>query len=535
MTANYPSLWRLFAGLRSCCAIGSCPIRFRSFFSTESSNASPPASRPAISHDALYHGPKKGDKVIVGVSGGVDSSVSALLLAQQDFDLEAVFMRNWATEDQEGPSTVLSSPDSSPSLPFDQSTCTWREDYESAQAVCRHLSNLPLRLLDFQKEYWNAVFDPALSAWGAGETPNPDVACNRYIKFGALMDRILAQPGPSEQTVWLATGHYGRLRLNPVLSPDGKRSVQLLRAVDPVKDQSYYLSSVPASRLEQAHFPIGHLLKSEVRDIARRFDLPTANRKESMGLCFVGEHKPRAGPSSEGAPEKRGMQGNPGPFANFLDSYLDSSSGPLVSPSGEILGQHSGLHTLTIGQSARIPGKRERWYVAKKPRKGQVRPESVAISGGGVGSAPISQQDPLEDDNAVLVVPGKDHPLLQCRRALVHDFHWIAGHPPLEACSTTAIRAWTQVRHRQKAVRCLVEIESGDRQSMNTDQIHVVFPESVCAVAPGQVLALWADTATPGQADVGARPEDDVAQNEANTVCLGSGTIADVWTMGEVG
>ncbi|CAD6928124.1 unnamed protein product [Tilletia controversa] len=497
------------------------------------------------SHDPLHHGPRKGDKVIVGVSGGVDSSVSALLLAQQDFDLEAVFMRNWATEDQESLNTILSSPDSSPSLPFDQSTCTWREDYESAQAVCRHLSNLPLRILDFQKEYWTDVFDPALSAWAAGETPNPDVACNRQIKFGALMDRIFGQPGPAHRTTWLATGHYSRLRMDPVLGPDGQRSVQLLRAVDPIKDQSYYLSSVPASRLQQAHFPIGHLLKSQVRDIAKQFDLPTATRKESMGLCFVGEHKPKAGPSSNGSPERRGMQGEPGPFAKFLDSYLDPSPGPLVSPSGQVLGRHSGLHTLTIGQSARISGQRERWYVAKKPRRGQSREymeRSQQVAAPVAGQHQHSQQD----ENAVLVVPGKDHPLLQCRRALVSDFHWVAGRPPLTPRSTTTLRAWAQVRHRQKAVRCLVDVDFDSGDHRNGSQIHVTFPEPISAVAPGQILALWADSArSPGESPatstlgmcdndethVQTRPEDDLSETEVNTVCLGSGTI--VWTMAD--
>ncbi|KAK0525329.1 hypothetical protein OC834_005217 [Tilletia horrida] len=482
---------------------------------TYSSSTSP----RTVEADPLYHGPRKGDKVIVGVSGGVDSSVSALLLAQQDFDLEAVFMRNWATDDGHNPVLPSALGEGSPSLPFDQSTCTWREDYESAQAVCRHLSNLPLRLLDFQKEYWNAVFDPALSAWAAGETPNPDVACNRQIKFGVLMDHILGQAGPSHRAVWLATGHYSRLRLDPVAGPDGQRSVQLLRAVDPVKDQSYYLSSVPASRLRQAHFPIGHLLKSEVREIARRHSLPSAARKESMGLCFVGDHKPPT-PSVE----KRGAQGEPGPFAKFLDSYLDSTPGPLVSPSGQVLGHHNGLHTLTIGQSARIPGQKERWYVARKPR-GSRQSSNAGWPGGA-------------EQNSVLVVPGKDHPLLQCRRAVVSELHWVAGRLPPELENGEALmQAWAQVRHRQKAVPCSVKVCSPNgAQAGRSLDIEVSFPTPVTAVAPGQVLALWAD-----EQHIVSDTEETTAEtvggthpsSRANTVCLGSGTIADVWTLAD--
>ncbi|KAK0556663.1 hypothetical protein OC846_000982 [Tilletia horrida] len=432
----------------------------------------------------------------------------------QDFDLEAVFMRNWTAD--EPAASVLDTSDQTPSLPYDQSSCTWRQDYESAQAVCRHLSNLPLRLLDFQKEYWNSVFEPALSVWEAGETPNPDVACNRHIKFGVLMADLLGEPGPSKRRAWLATGHYSRLRLSPTVQPDGSRSVELLRAIDPNKDQSYYLSSVEPSRFRQAHFPIGHLLKGEVRELARRYELPNAERKESMGLCFVGDNLPRARSESVGT---RGKPGEPGPFATFLDSYIESTPGPLISPTGEVLGQHSGLHTLTIGQSARIPGQTERWYVARKSR-GQRR------QGGS------STSDDSMRANEVVVVPGRSHPLLLCVRARVKAFSWVAGQQPAELNTANSdgdaanVRAWAQVRHRQKAVPCRVTIRAKEGQDVPPRLLDVEFDDPVAAVAPGQVLALWADgDATTGDAGARIRP---------NVVCLGSGVIEDVVTVADL-
>ena len=375
------------------------------------------------------YGPRKGDHITIALSGGVDSSVTALLLAQSSqYDLSAVFMRNWNELDESG----SLQPGSGGST-----GCTWQRDWADVEAVCRHLG-IPVRMIDLSREYWTQVFEPALGDWKQGTTPNPDVSCNREIKFGALMDRVLPHNGGKS---WLATGHYASIAWSDQGRP------MLMRAKDRTKDQTYYLSSVGEQRLAHAHFPLANLLKSEVRQLARQFDLPTAERRESMGICFIG---PRG---SDGSQQVSNTQG----FSHFLNGYIASQPGEMVNEHGHVVAHHRGLHTLTVGQGARICGATSKYYVARKD----------------IGA------------NRIVVVQGKDHPMLLCRRLYVRDMGWIWNDPPSELRDggVGKVKLLAQVRHRQTETECVV--------SRGESGYVVEFQEPVLAVAPGQVLGLW--------------------------------------------
>ncbi|WFD45217.1 tRNA-5-taurinomethyluridine 2-sulfurtransferase [Malassezia psittaci] len=328
------------------------------------------------------------------MSGGVDSSVAAALLAQKDYDLRAVYMRNWSTVDETGRMHAGSG---------GAMGCEWQKEWDDVQRVCHHLNNLPVRLMDLSREYWTDVFEPALGQWSEGTTPNPDVTCNRAIKFGSLLDHLL----PSSQ--WLATGHYARIAHRDIA---GKRHAFIQRAQDTTKDQSYYLSSVPSHRLAHTIFPLGTLHKSHVRTLAHQYQLPTADKRESMGLCFVGE---------------RGS--GPRAFARFLDQYVESRPGDLVNPEGLVIGQHSGIHSLTIGQGARIGGCTERYFVARK----------------------------YPETNTMLVVPGKQD---------------------------IPTQLFAQVRYRQAAAPCKVYL-------LPLGRVRIEFTDPMYAVACGQVVAVY--------------------------------------------
>ncbi|KAF8495309.1 tRNA-specific 2-thiouridylase [Gautieria morchelliformis] len=338
------------------------------------------------------------------MSGGVDSSVAAMLLAQKDYDLSAVYMRNWDTRDESGSDIG----------------CQWEKDWEDVQQVCRRLG-LPCELIDLSTQYWVHVFEPALKDWAGGRaTPNPDIWCNREIKFGLLMQRTL---WGSRQ--WLATGHYA----NIAWSQDNRP--RLLRARDRNKDQTFFLSSVSEASLGRAIFPLGNLLKSDVREMARKANLPTARREESMGLCFVGEKRR---------------------FSDFLSQYLPPEQGDIISLEGKVLAKHQGLWRYTIGQGARIQGMHERMFVASK--------------------------DPR--NNQILVVPGANHPALFCGSITLHDWRWISPefHIPHN------FHASVKVRHLMSAVRCEVEESS-------PGIVKITFSHPEKAVAPGQVAVIW--------------------------------------------
>ncbi|TEB39586.1 5-methylaminomethyl-2-thiouridylate-methyltransferase [Coprinellus micaceus] len=253
------------------------------------------------------------------MSGGVDSSVAALLLAKEDYDMSAVFMRNWDTRDESGT----------------DKGCEWEKDWEDVQRVCRVL-DVPVTMIDLSKEYWNRVFEPSLRQWEMGVTPNTDVSCNREIKFGALLERL---PATSGQRPWFATGHYARKAWS-----HGRP--QLVRPADKHKDQTYYLSSISENGLRRALFPLSQLPKTEVRELARKHGFHNAERPDSVGICFVGEK---------------------GKFKNFLADYLPVNFGPIVNQlTGQVIGEHTGLWNYTIGEGSRLPGMPTRMSVSRK-------------------------------------------------------------------------------------------------------------------------------------------------------------------------
>jgi tRNA-specific 2-thiouridylase len=257
-------------------------------------------------------------KVIVGMSGGVDSSVAALLLQQQGYTVEGLFMKNWDEDDG-------------------SEYCTAKTDMADAQAVADTLG-IRLHTANFASEYWDNVFEHFLSEYRVGRTPNPDILCNREIKFKVFLDYASALGAD-----FIATGHYCRVR-----TVAGK--TELLKGIDPNKDQSYFLHAVTSSALARTLFPLGELEKSEVRALAEKQSLITAKKKDSTGICFIGERR----------------------FKDFLEQYLPAQPGAMQTPEGVVVGQHAGLMYYTVGQRQGLGiggtrvGSEEPWYVAKK-------------------------------------------------------------------------------------------------------------------------------------------------------------------------
>ena len=361
-------------------------------------------------------------------------------------------MRNWNELDESG--TLY--PGSGGS-----SGCSWQRDWHDVQSVASFLS-IPVTMVDLSREYWTSVFEPALSDWRGGTTPNPDVGCNREIKFGALMDKLIDFHSGKGKS-WLATGHYAGISHEEIR---GRVRPKLIRAKDRSKDQTYYLSSVGEERLAHAHFPLSNLLKSEVRELAKRYGLPTAERRESMGICFVGTRG------------SNGSISNKDGFSSFLNGYIPTSPGEIVDEHGVVISKHAGLHTLTVGQGARIRGASSKYYVAKKDLK----------------------------NNRITVVQGKDHPMLLCTKLRVRNVDWIWGEPPeeLKDGGKGEVGLLAQVRHRQVETECVVK-KKGKEEGGGYE---VKFKEPVLAVAEGQVLGLW-----------------------RGNWCLGSGTIEGVTTV----
>jgi tRNA-specific 2-thiouridylase len=340
--------------------------------------------------------------VIVGMSGGVDSSVAAWLLQQQGYDVQGLFMSNW-DEDEDG-------------------YCTAAEDYQDARSVCEQL-RIPLHKVSFAGEYRERVFAYFLEEYRAGRTPNPDVLCNREIKFGVCFDyarRLGAE--------WVATGHYARV--------EHGASPRLLRGVDPGKDQSYFLHAMPPQALARTLFPIGSLQKSDVRRMARELALPVFDKKDSTGICFIGER----------------------PFAEFLAHYLPAQPGDIETIEGrKVVGAHRGLMYYTLGQrqGLRIGGRTDAsedpWYVAGKDL----------------------------DRNALLVAQGHDHPSLFSRGLTASQLTWVAGAAPAERFRCTA-----KVRYRQPDQGCEVRVLANGR-------CEVEFDEPQRAVTPGQYVVFY--------------------------------------------
>jgi len=348
---------------------------------------------------------KKHQKVIVGLSGGVDSSVAAYLLLQAGYDVEALFMKNWDEDD-------------------DTEYCTAMQDFADASAVAAELG-IVLHGANFAREYWDRVFEYFLNEYRSGRTPNPDILCNKEIKFKAFLD-YARKLGAD----FIATGHYARRGI----SADG--STTLLKGLDATKDQSYFLHAVSHEALHSTLFPLGELPKTEVRAIAERAGLPTFNKKDSTGICFIGERR----------------------FSDFLSTYLPAQPGAIVTDSGVELGNHQGLMYHTIGQrqGLGIGGTKDfdesPWYVVEKDL----------------------------EHNKLVVAQGNNNPLLFKQTMTVTSPFWISGTLPAPDFECAA-----KIRYRQADQRCTVTSCEGELQ------VHFETPQR--AITPGQSAVFYLD------------------------------------------
>lgn len=351
------------------------------------------------------HSANANTRVIVGMSGGVDSSVAAWLLKQQGYQVEGLFMKNWDEDDG-------------------TEYCTAMTDLADAQAVADAIG-IPLHTASFAAEYWDRVFEHFLSEYSAGRTPNPDILCNKEVKFRAFLDYAVTLGAD-----FIATGHYTRQRL----LQDGSGRAQLLKGLDPNKDQSYFLHAVSGERIARTLFPVGELEKPEVRRIAETQGFVTHDKKDSTGICFIGERK----------------------FTDFLKQYLPAQPGDIETPDGQVIGRHQGLMYHTIGQrqGLGIGGLSEfgdePWYVAEKDLT----------------------------RNVLIAVQGKQHPLLYARGLVSGPIDWVAGAPP-----AGQFRCKAKTRYRQPDQECEVQALNGN--------VKVVFDDAQRAVTPGQSVVFY--------------------------------------------
>jgi tRNA-uridine 2-sulfurtransferase len=345
-------------------------------------------------------------KVIVGLSGGVDSSVTAMLLKQQGYEVTGLFMKNWEDDD-------------------DDEYCSSKQDLIDAVAVADKL-DIEIEAVNFSKEYKDRVFANFLAEYEAGRTPNPDILCNAEIKFKAFLDHAMALGADL-----IATGHYAQVRENPLKAGH----YQLLKADDGSKDQSYFLYRLNQAQLSKTLFPLGKYLKREVREIARKIGLANAEKKDSTGICFIGER----------------------PFQAFLQRYLPKQPGDIKTPEGKTVGQHDGLMYYTLGQrqGLKIGGSRdsngEPWFVAAKEMA----------------------------TNELIVVQGHDHPLLLNDGLKAGQLHWISGEAP----KTNWVYA-AKTRYRQPDAPCEID-------AINTEEVDIRFGQQQWAITPGQSAVVY--------------------------------------------
>ncbi len=345
-------------------------------------------------------------KVIVGLSGGVDSSVTAMLLKQQGYDVIGLFMKNWEDDDND-------------------EYCSSKQDLIDAVAVADKL-DIEIEAVNFSKEYKDRVFANFLSEYAAGRTPNPDILCNAEIKFKAFLEHAMEMGGDL-----IATGHYAQVRENPLQAGN----YQLLKADDGSKDQSYFLHRLNQTQLSKTLFPLGHILKREVREMAREAGLSNAEKKDSTGICFIGER----------------------PFQEFLQRYLPKSPGVMKTPEGKVVGQHDGLMYYTLGQrqGLKIGGSRdsngEPWFVAAKDMA----------------------------TNELIVVQGHEHPLLLNDGLKAGQLHWISGEKP----ETNWVYA-AKTRYRQPDAPCEID-------AVNAGEVDIRFGQKQWAITPGQSAVVY--------------------------------------------
>ena len=341
--------------------------------------------------------------VVVGMSGGVDSAVTALLLKQQGYDVIGLFMKNWEDDD-------------------DDEYCSTRQDLIDAVSVADTIG-IPIEAVNFSKEYKDRVFGYFLREYEAGRTPNPDILCNSEIKFKAFLEHAISLGADT-----IATGHYAKIQ-------ETNGEYKLLKADDRSKDQSYFLHRLNQAQLSKAMFPLGSILKSEVRDIARQHNLSNHAKKDSTGICFIGER----------------------PFREFLNRYLPTQPGEMQSPEGSVVGQHMGLAFYTIGQrhGLGIGGARattgEPWFVAGKDM----------------------------NNNRLIVVQGHDHPALLKHKLNAIEMHWMSGNTP-----NLTLGYASKTRYRQEDAACYIADMSNNESSFE-------FSKAQWAVTPGQSVVVY--------------------------------------------
>lgn len=352
----------------------------------------------------------KDTRVVIGMSGGVDSSVAALVLKEQGYDVIGVFMKNWDDTDESG-------------------NCTADLDYQDVRRVCDQIG-IPYYTVNFEQEYWDKVFQYFLDEYKAGRTPNPDIMCNKEIKFKAFLEKALAL-----EADYLATGHYAQVSNNA-------GEYQLIRGVDENKDQTYFLYTLGQYQLSKTLFPIGHLMKKQVRDLAIQHDLVTARKKDSTGICFIGERD----------------------FKQFLSTYLPAQPGKMVNVDDhQVMGKHDGLMYYTLGQrkGLGIGGKGDPWFVVGKNL----------------------------DKNILLVAQGHDHSAQFSRGLVAKEPFWVGNQSPQEKFSCTA-----KFRYRQADQKVSVSVKN--------NRCNVEFTTPQRAITPGQAVVFYRDDVCLGGATI---------------------------------
>ncbi|MCB1743575.1 MAG: tRNA 2-thiouridine(34) synthase MnmA [Gammaproteobacteria bacterium] len=391
---------------------------------------------PGIDRACADIGPAQcpANRIVVGLSGGVDSAVALMLLKREHPRIEALFMKNWEEDD-------------------DAEYCSASQDLADAERICAHL-DVPLRTVNFSYEYWQDVFAHFLAEHRRGRTPNPDLLCNKEIKFKAFHE--YAQDLGFDT---VATGHYARLGYE-----DGE--YRLLKGADPAKDQSYFLALLDQTQLARACFPIGHLRKQALRDLARAHALPVHDKRDSTGICFIGER----------------------PFRDFLARYMRKTPGPIRNVDDDCqVGEHIGLPYYTIGQR-----------------------QGLGIGGRAAGSGlPWYVVDKRQADNTLLVAQGGDHPALLDDVLVASRPHWIASRAP-----TLPLRCSARIRYRQPDQACVVEhLQDSNENSDESAALRVRFDRPQRAITPGQAVVFYQGDTCLGAATIeqaGARAAESI-------------------------
>lgn len=372
-----------------------------------------------VSSDYVRVEPKQEDEIVIAMSSGVDSLVAAGIYAKKYKNVRGIYMANWSQT----------------------AKCTER-DWNDVQKVCHDLK-IPCERVNFEKEYWNDVFQPMLNMYEKGLTPNPDTGCNKYVKFGCMIDHLTAK-FPRDKKWWLVTGHYARVMLH---QPSGQ--YHLLRAYSKDKDQSYYLSSIPQEALSRVLMPIGHYVKPDVRELAKELNLHVSSKPDSQGLCFVSQEQ--------------------NSFRDFLNDYIEPNPGNIVTEDGKVWGKHQGLWHATIGQKSSIsmpqgdPQYKGVWFVSEKNF----------------------------ETNELVIVRGRDNPKLYKQEVNVDDFQWM---------NSDNSDSSSEITFQYRSLQTPIKVESMARKGANYT---IKLAEKVRALAPGQNVVLYRGNQVLGSGVIG--------------------------------